>query len=456
MDPNREVFPYRPDAFSPASGAPLSVAELTASARQLIERNMPLVWVTGELSNFTRAPSGHCYFSLKDARAQVSCVLFRSRAQLLDWMPGTGMQVEVRAAPSLYEPRGEFQLTIDTMRQAGSGALYERFAKLKARLEREGLFEAQRKRPLPAYPRRLGVVTSPRGAALQDVLTTLARRMPGLPIIIYPSQVQGDAAAAQLVHALGTASVRRDCDVLLLCRGGGSIEDLWCFNDERVARAVATCAIPVVTGVGHETDFTIVDFVADARAPTPTAAAALASPDRAELVQRLTPIALRLQRCARHGLQQRIQQVDFLARRLVHPEKRILEQGRELAHLGERLNGAFDRGVQARTLRFARLAHAVARAAPPVDRLEDRCRHLGARLRRGLHAVLERHRQHVASLGAQLGQLSPDAVLSRGYSIAAMADGTIVRDARQLSLGDRVDIGFAAGRASATVTETKS
>lgn len=431
--------------------APISVTELNNSARRLIERNMPLVWVAGELSNMTRAPSGHCYFSMKDERSQVRCVLFRTRAQLLDWTPGNGMQVEVRAAPSLYEPRGEFQLTVDFMRRAGAGQLYERFAKLKARLAAEGLFDAARKRPMPAFPRRIGVITSPRGAALHDVLTTLARRMPGVPVVVYPTQVQGESAAGQIVLALQTASARRECDVVLLCRGGGSIEDLWCFNDERVARAIVACALPVVSGVGHETDFTIADFVADLRMPTPTAAAGAVCADRAELLERLAALRGGLHRCTLHAMAQRAQQVDFLARRLVHPGTRILAQARELAHLAERLSGAFARATRGHALRLARLEHRLIAAAPAVERLEDMRHHLGARLRQALHASLARRTQHLASLSAQLGQLSPEAVLTRGYSIVSTADGSIVRDARQLQRGAAVDISFARGRANAVV-----
>src|SRR5919108_191822 len=261
----------------------LSVAELLRSVRDTLERRFPLAWVRGELSNLSRAPSGHCYFTLKDAGAQVDCVMFRSRAALLDWEPRDGMQVEVRALPTLYEPRGRFQLTVEGMRRAGLGPLYERFLRLKERLGAEGLFDERLKRELPSFPKAIGIVTSLAAAALRDVLTTLARRNPALEVVVYPVPVQGEGAAERIAAMLARANRRAECDVLLLVRGGGSIEDLWQFNEEAVARAIRASRIPGVVGVGHETDFTIADFAADRRAPTPTAAAELVSPSRLQL-----------------------------------------------------------------------------------------------------------------------------------------------------------------------------
>ncbi|MGH6629136.1 MAG: exodeoxyribonuclease VII large subunit, partial [Burkholderiales bacterium] len=315
------------------TGAVLSVSALNRSVRDLLEHRLPLVWVGGELSNFTEARSGHLYFSLKDDQAQVRCVMFRSRGMLLDWRPGDGTKVEVRALVTLYEQRGEFQLNVEFMRPAGLGALYEAFLRLRDRLEREGLFDSTLKRPLPAYPRTIGVVTSPGAAALRDVLTTLRRRNPSVPVILYPASVQGEGAPAEVVRALLTAGRRAECDVLILCRGGGSIEDLWAFNDERVARAVRACPIPVVVGVGHETDFTIADFAADVRAPTPTAAAELVSPPRADLLARLDLLVERLQRRVRRDLEVRMQLLDHVCRRLVHPGRRLEAQRALVAQL---------------------------------------------------------------------------------------------------------------------------
>src|SRR5712671_347416 len=281
----------------------LSVSELLRSVRDTLERRFPLAWVRGEVSNLSRPGSGHCYFTLKDGAAQVDCVMFRSRLAALDWELRDGARVEARALVTLYEPRGRFQLNVEALRPAGMGPLYERFVRLKEKLEREGLFDAAAKRALPQLPRAIGVLTSLRAAALHDVLQTLERRNRSLSVIVYPVPVQGEGAAARIAAMLATASARGECDVLLLVRGGGSIEDLWQFNEESVARAIRACAIPVVVGVGHETDFTIADFAADRRAPTPTAAAELVSPSRAELLSRVAECIRCLARGARARLQ---------------------------------------------------------------------------------------------------------------------------------------------------------
>jgi exodeoxyribonuclease VII large subunit len=292
----------------------LTVSELNRMARRALESALPLLWVEGEVSNFTAAASGHWYFSLKDASAQVRCVMFRGRNQYAGFVPANGEHVEIRALPSLYEARGEFQLGAESIRRAGAGRLYEAFLKLKAKLEAEGLFDPDKKRALPGFPRCLGIVTSPRAAALQDVLTALERRMPGLPIIIYPTPVQGQGAGAQIAAAIRQAGRRRECDVLLVCRGGGSLEDLWAFNEEAVARAIAICPIPVVSGVGHETDFTLADFAADLRAPTPTAAAELASPEQGALSLQLDRLAIQMRQNSARLLHNQMQQLDYLAR----------------------------------------------------------------------------------------------------------------------------------------------
>jgi len=251
----------------------LRVSELNLAIKRLLESEIPLIWVRGEISNLVKAASGHFYFSLKDDQAQVRCVMFRHKSQLLGAPIANGQQVEVLAVATLYEQRGDFQLTVEQLRPAGLGVLYERFAQLKLKLENEGLFDADRKRALPRFPRRIGIVTSPQAAALRDVLTTLKQRLPSVPVVLYPTTVQGAGSAEQIALAIRAANHRAECDVLIVCRGGGSIEDMWSFNEEIVARAIAASDIPTVSGVGHETDFTIADFVADERAPTPTAAA---------------------------------------------------------------------------------------------------------------------------------------------------------------------------------------
>ena len=278
----------RPESSAKPRATPpvLPVALLVSSARLILERHLGVVWVSGEISNLFRAPSGHLYFTLKDATAQVKCAMFRSKAQLVGFPLRDGLAVEVRAMPSIYDQRGEFQLNVDAIRHAGLGALYERFARLKAKLEAAGWLASGRKRALPPFPRAVGIVSSPRGAAVFDVITALKRRWPALRVIVYPAAVQGETAAADIAQAIGLANARAEVDALIVCRGGGSIEDLWAFNEEIVARAIHGSRLPVVSAVGHETDFTISDFVADVRAPTPTAAATLIAPDCGEYCRR--------------------------------------------------------------------------------------------------------------------------------------------------------------------------
>jgi exodeoxyribonuclease VII large subunit len=384
------------DAMLSSDGArAVSVSELLRSVRDVLEHRFPLTWVAGEISNLTRAASGHYYFTLKDDAAQVDCVMFRGRAAALDWVPQDGMRVEARSLVTLYEPRGRFQLNVETLRRAGLGPLYERFLRLKEKLAREGLFDAAVKRAPPAHPRAIGVVTSLGAAALRDVLTTLARRNPTIPVIVYPVPVQGEGAAARIAAMLARAGERAECDVLLLVRGGGSLEDLWQFNEESVARAIRASPIPVLVGVGHETDFTIADFAADRRAPTPTAAAEMASPPRAELLERVTGLALRTSREARRRIEYAMQAVDGLARRLVHPAERIRASRRLLAQLG------------------ARLASAAARS-------------------------LDAARYRVEHLRSALAGLDPNAVLARGYSITRNAAGEVLRDAARVTEGERL------------------
>src|SRR5437588_877959 len=315
----------------------LPVSLLISSARLLIERHLGLAWISGEISNFTRAASGHCYFVLKDAQAQVRCVIFRHRSQLLDVVLKDGLSVEVRATPTIYEARGEFQLTVEAVRLAGLGALYEKFAALKAKLGAAGWFHADRKRALPTFPRAVGIVTSPRAAALRAVLTTLLRRLPGTPVIIYPTPVQGSIAVSGIIAAITAANARAEVDVLILCRGGGSIEDLWAFNEEAVALAILQSRIPIVSGVGHETDFTICDFVADLRAPTPTGAAVLIVLERSALLTTATALRARWQRNAERVLEVRMQRLDAASRRLVHPAARLGAQSVRLRSLVQRL-----------------------------------------------------------------------------------------------------------------------
>jgi len=380
----------------------LSVSALLRSVRDTLERRFPLAWISGEISNFRPASSGHWYFTLKDEAAQVDCVMFRSRAAALDWQPAEGMRIEARALVTLYEPRGRFQLNVENMRQAGLGPLYERFLKLKAQLEKEGLFDLSGKRDIPEFPRCIGVVTSLQAAALRDVLTTLRRRNASIPVIVYPVQVQGEGAAAKIASMLAIANARAECDVLLLVRGGGSIEDLWQFNEEAVARAIRASAIPVVVGVGHETDVTIADFAADLRAPTPTAAAERVSPSREELLLRVAGLAQRATREALRRIEYAMQSVDALARRLVHPRER-LRTSRQLLEQWA-----------------ARLASATARR-------------------------LDYFSAQLAQLKSSLVNLNPGAVLERGYSLTRNAQGEVVVDASRVADGERLTTTLAKG-----------
>ncbi len=429
----------------------ITVSELNRRTREIVEGGLPLLWVSGEISNFTRAASGHCYFSLKDERAQVRCVLFRHKAARLEFAPENGAQVEVCALPTIYEARGEFQLGVETMRRAGLGALYEAFERLRRKLAAEGLFDEGRKRELPGFPRAVGIVTSPAAAALRDVLATLRRRMPSIPVVLYPAPVQGEGAGDKLAQAVRTASSRAEVDVLIVCRGGGSMEDLWEFNSEALVRAVAQCSMPVVCGVGHDTDYTLIDFVADARAPTPTAAAALATPDREELLAQLSDTAASLVLAARRLIEDQMQRLDYLSKRLLHPGQRIETCRDELSHLAARLQQAKRSQLDRLVLRLDALRSALRSQRPDVARWRGRCDELTLRLRNGGRALLDDKRRTLEAVRANLDHLNPESVLSRGYSIVTRQDGLIVRDSAELDVGAAVDLRLARGRAGARI-----
>ena len=449
LDKNMFTFPDTP----PSQTTPiLSVAALNRLVRQTLEQRLPLTWVAGEISNLTRASSGHWYFSLKDAGAQVRCVMFRNRNQFIDWQPDNGMQVEVRATPTLYEPRGEFQLQVDTLRRAGLGALFEAFEALKLKLGSEGLFNADKKRGLPVFPRRVGIITSPQAAALHDVLTTLQRRMPSLPVVLYPTQVQGRDAAAQIVTALHAAYQRAECDVLIVCRGGGSIEDLWSFNEENVARAIAASPIPVVSAIGHETDFTIADFVADLRAPTPTAAAELVCSHQADWLLQLRQLHSRMVRQAQHRLYSQTQQLDYLARNLVHPGRRIAIQLGTLNQLARRLKAAQSRMLERHTWQHTNYVRRLQRSPPPIAHLRVQTAQCTHNLTRAIAHQLDFAIRNMQRMDEHLFHLNPHAVLARGYSIVQNTQGEIVHDSTDLQLNETLDIQFAKGRVRAAVT----
>ena len=440
------------DRENPTQSSPvLSVSALNSLARSAIENALPLAWVAGEISNLTRAASGHWYFSLKDDKAQVRCAMFRGRNQFVDWQPANGDQVEVRAVATLYEARGEFQLQVELMRRAGLGALFEAFEKLKQKLSAEGLFDAARKRGLPVFPQRIGIVTSPEAAALRDVLTTLRRRAPWLPVVLYPTPVQGKGAGSKIAEAIHTAGERSECDVLIVCRGGGSIEDLWSFNEEIVARAIAASPMPVISGVGHETDFTIADFVADLRAPTPTAAAEQASISRDEWMQRLTTLHHRLARPLHRLLSARIQQVDMAARRLVHPAQRLQSQRENLAHLTRRLNQAQKQIVAGSRWQLDATARRFASARPQPAEHRQVMVQIHATLNRALHRQLQDRHLHLERMASHLAHLNPDAVLARGYSMVRNEKGEVVRESSQIRLDETLELRFHRGSAQTRV-----
>ncbi len=427
----------------------VTVSALNRAVAGVLAQNFQLVRVRGEIANFTRASSGHWYFTLKDDRAQVRCAMFRGRNLLIDFAPRSGDEVEVLAQVGLYEARGEYQLTIEALRRSGLGRLYERFLQLKQRLQDEGLFDV--KRPLPRFPRTVGVVTSLQAAALRDVLTTLARRSPQVGVIVYPVPVQGEGAGEQIATALDTVSRRAEVDLVLLVRGGGSIEDLWAFNEEAVARAIRACARPVVVGVGHESDVTIADFAADLRAPTPTAAAELAAPERDALLQAIAERLSRAARIARGRLQQAQQRLDYGQRALAGPRAPVQAAAARLHNLRLRAGHALSTSLADRRRRVERLA-AQARVALPRTgasalRLHRRCSDLAAVARRELHA----RQAALQALAARLHALDPGAVLARGYALATDEAGRVVTDAARLAAGDLLGLRFARGSASARV-----
>ena len=417
-------------------------------AREALEAALPLLWVGGEISNLTRASSGHVYFTLKDANAQVRCAMWRNRAQLLAFRPENGMRVEARALVTLYEARGDYQLNVEALRPAGIGNLFEAFNRLKARLAAEGLFDPDQRRPLPRFPRAVGIVPSLPAAALRDVLVTLRRRAPHLPVVLYPAPVQGADAAARLVAAVQDAGRRAPqdgVDLLLLVRGGGSIEDLWSFNDEALARALRACPLPVVCGVGHETDFTIADFAADLRAPTPTGAAELASAGWHAARSELGALQPRLQRALERRLEGLAQRVDRAGLRLVHPRARLRQEATRLEHQGERLRRAMERRLERAAQRCVQARLRLLAAAPRPETGPARLDTLAPRLQRATAATRAQRHIRLETLAAHLEHLAPGAVLARGYAIARDADGKVLRSASNVPAGAALNIQLADG-----------
>lgn len=434
-----------------------TVSELNRTVRDLLESGLGEVWIEGELSNLARPASGHLYFSLKDADAQVRCAMFRGRNRLLDFEPEAGMMVRLRARVGLYEARGDYQLVVEQMEPAGAGALARAFEELKKRLAAEGLFDSDRKRELPTLPRCIGVITSASGAAVRDILQVLRRRFPAIPVIIYPVPVQGDQAAPAIARMLARAGERGDCDVLLLARGGGSLEDLWPFNEEIVARAIVACPIPVVTGVGHEVDITIADFAADQRAPTPSAAAELVAPDASGWLGNFAALARRLDTAARRLLRYGEDRRKSLQARLErqHPERRLQQLQQRRDELGLRLERAQRLRLQRAGERLDRTGARLRTHSPlvGVQRLSDRLQGIHRRLDRAIGQGLRTRDARLAAAVRALDAVSPLATLGRGYALVLrQADGRAITDAGLVASGDPLDIRLARGRLEATVT----
>lgn len=435
-------------------GEVVSVSWLNRAARNVLEESFPLMWIAGEVSTLTRAASGHVYFTLKDEQAQVRCTMWRNRAQLLPFRLEHGMQVEVRALVSLFEPRGDYQLNVEAVRHAGVGNLYEAFLRLKARLEAEGLFEPAAKRALPRFPRGIAVVSSAQAAAWRDVTAALARRAAHVPITLYPTPVQGDGAPAQIAAAIrraGRSTARDGTDVLLLVRGGGSLEDLAAFNSEAVARAIRACPLPVVVGVGHETDVSIADFAADLRAATPTAAAELASAGFVELHDKLALLDARLTRAMQRRVETAAQRLDRVAARLTHPRQRLVQAGLRLETLTQALHARMARQLAAGEARVGALSLRLAARKPDLAQRRARLDALAQRLERAGSNLLERRRSRLDALAQHLAHLDTRGVLARGYSITRNAAGEIVRDARMLAPGDGIHVELHQGSVDATV-----
>ena len=425
-----------------------SVSDLNNAARDLLESEFPLIWVEGEISNLARPASGHIYFSLKDSNAQLRCAMFKMRNRSVSFRPENGQQVLVRGRVSLYPARGDYQLIAEHMEEAGDGALRRQFELLKQKLHSEGLFDEAVKQELPELPTRLGIITSPTGAAIRDILSVLKRRFPGIPVLIYPVPVQGTEAPPAIVEALKSTAKRDECDLLILARGGGSLEDLWAFNDEAVARAIHACPIPLVSAIGHEVDFTIADFVADLRAPTPSAAAELVSPDREEWRSTFASWQQRLLRSWQGRVAQHRQQLDWLQRQLKHPGQRLRERAQRLDELEQRLNLAQQSRLHQQQARLSTLS-ARLHGRSPAQRLRemrlrlDKLQHAN---RSAITATLTQKQAQLGNLGRALNAVSPLATLGRGYAIVQTPDGKVVRKSNEVSVGDNITTRLGSGR----------
>ena len=401
------------NSSKPNEAKVFSVKEINRLVRELLEQSFPSFWISGEISNFISASSGHWYFSLKDDEAQVRCTMFKNKNMAADWVPKNGEKIEAKCFIGLYEARGEYQLNIELIRHAGAGLLSEAFNQLKEKLLKEGLFEPSRKKPIPQFPKSIGVITSPTGAAIEDILITLKRRSPHIPVFIYPTLVQGKEAPSAIVKALEIANTRMECDVLILARGGGSIEDLWAFNEEMVARAIVVSKIPTMTGVGHETDTTIADFISDLRAPTPTGAAEIVTGHTVELIKTIQVYKNQLNKMMANVIRELMQKIDYLEKRLISPKQQLQRQKEQIHQYLLRIN-------------------------------------------QSMKNAMMQYRLNIDKLKLNLDHLSPHAVLSRGYSIVTNVEGQIVNNVAQLKLNDKIHIQLNHGQADANISDLKN
>lgn len=478
----------------------LTVSQLNYSVRQLLEFELGQIWLTGEISNFTQPASGHWYLTLKDEQAQVRCAMFRMKNQSVRFHPQNGMQILARANVSLYEPRGDYQLILESMQPAGDGLLQQQFEQLKMALAAEGLFAQSHKKAIPSFAKTIGIITSPSGAALQDILNILKRRDPALNVIIYPTLVQGKEATQDIVQMIQLANRRKECDLLIIGRGGGSLEDLWCFNEEAVARAVYASDIPIISAVGHETDVTIIDFVADLRAPTPSAAAELASRDQTELhkqlyhqfekanlafdrlwlekTTRFAQLTLRLnQQHPKRQIQQQLQQLQQLTQRLnraiqnnqfsqqrklaqlaqrlnaQHPQRHLQRQQQQLRFWQQRLIQQIEQIFSAKTQRWQQLSQRLERNPLPhqIESLTQRYQQINQKMGYAINKYLLLEKQKLQQLCTKLDSISPLKVLSRGYSITENAQQQVITASTQLTVGEKIQTRFEQGSVTSQI-----
>jgi len=433
------------------------VSELADEMRRLMETSYPEVWIEGELSSLSTPASGHIYFSLKDERSQLRCAMFKGRASTSRYRPKVGDLVRVRCKISVYTARGDLQCIVQHMEEAGEGILQRRFEELKQALDKQGLFAQQSKKPIPSFAKHIGIVTSPTGAAVRDIVSTLKRRCPGIPITIYPAIVQGDGAAKSIVQAMNDAIEHQQCDLLILSRGGGSLEDLWCFNDERLANEIFACPIPIVSGVGHEVDVTICDLVADLRAPTPTAAAEIVSPDADQLVANLHRLQSRLPRSIKRFLQRNAQTVDLTGRQLAHPKQQLDARTNKLNQVSQRLHfNTISRLARQRdTLRHCRQRLQAQLPSKRIQKITADTVSLGRRMQRAQSQTQNRITQKFEALGGKLNAVSPLATLDRGFAIARDKQQLIIRSTGGISENDPVTIQLSEGSLDCKVEKVR-